>query len=90
MKQSLRSARKRFYSTADIARLLCVDASTVKRWSDSGRLQCYRTIGGHRRFSIEQIREFITNNHLEGIALADSIGAGASGNSIKMQTIVAQ
>jgi excisionase family DNA binding protein len=57
----------KFYSTADIARLLSVDPSTVKRWADSGRLQCYKTVGGHRRFSLSQVKEFITSYHLEGI-----------------------
>jgi excisionase family DNA binding protein len=58
----------RLYSTADIARMLCVDASTVKRWADSGKIECYRTIGRHRRFSLRQVREFVANYHLEGIA----------------------
>jgi len=60
--------RKRLYGTADIARLLSIDPSTVKRWADSGRLHCYRTLGGHRRFSIDQIREFVWCYNLEGIA----------------------
>ncbi len=58
----------RLYSTADIARMLCVDASTVKRWADSGKIQCYRTIGRHRRFTLKQVQEFIASYHLEGIA----------------------
>jgi excisionase family DNA binding protein len=62
------SERTSFLSTADIARMLSVDASTVKRWTDSGKLQCYRTIGGHRRFSVIQVQEFVAHYHLEGIA----------------------
>jgi len=68
MKEDRLSQRQKFYSTAYIARLLNVDASTVKRWADSGRLPCYRTVGGHRRFSLNQVREFIADYHLEGIA----------------------
>jgi excisionase family DNA binding protein len=60
------SERTSFLSTAEIARLLNVDASTVKRWTDSGKLQCYKTIGGHRRFSLNQVKEFIDIYHLEG------------------------
>ena len=65
--------RTKLYSTADVARLLRVDASTVKRWADSGKLVCFRTIGGHRRFNLNQIREFVVNYHLEGIASSDSL-----------------
>jgi excisionase family DNA binding protein len=56
-----------FYSTAELARLLNVNASTVKRWANSGRLHCYKTIGGHRRFSLKQVREFIMAYNLEGL-----------------------
>ena len=78
MWQKLLPDQKTLFSTADIARLLNVDASTVKRWADSGRLQCFRTIGGHRRFSIDQIQSFVAAYRLEGIAQA---GHGASENS---------
>ena len=70
MSENTTPERKKLYSTADIARLLSIDTSTVKRWADSGRLQCYKTIGGHRRFSTQQIQEFISTYHLEGIAAA--------------------
>jgi excisionase family DNA binding protein len=50
------SRRKQFLSTADIARLMSIDVSTVKRWADSGKLQCYKTVGGHRRFRSDQVQ----------------------------------
>jgi excisionase family DNA binding protein len=68
MKEDMLPDRTKFFSTADIARMLSVDASTVKRWADSGRLPCYKTVGGHRRFTLIQVREFISSYHLEGIA----------------------
>ena len=67
MKEDMLPDRTKFFSTADIAHMLSVDASTVKRWADSGRLRCYKTVGGHRRFSLLQVREFVVNYHLEGI-----------------------
>jgi len=33
-----------------VARLLGVSPSTVSRWAREGRLECQRTLGGHRRF----------------------------------------
>ncbi len=32
---------------------------TIRRWSDMGYLKSYRTPGGQRRFSREQIDQFI-------------------------------
>ena len=46
-------------STSEAARHLGVSLSTVRRWSDSGFLVVYRTPGGQRRFTIEQLDEFM-------------------------------
>ena len=44
---------------SEAARFLGVSLSTVRRWSDAGVLPSYRTPGGQRRFSREQIDEFL-------------------------------
>jgi excisionase family DNA binding protein len=46
-------------STSEAARHLGVSLSTVRRWSDSGHLRGYRTPGGQRRFTIEQLDAFL-------------------------------
>ncbi len=46
-------------STSQAARALGVSLGTIRRWSDMGYLESYRTPGGQRRFSREQIEEFI-------------------------------
>jgi excisionase family DNA binding protein len=46
-------------STSQAARALGVSLGTIRRWSDMGYLQSYRTPGGQRRFSHEQIEQFI-------------------------------
>ena len=46
-------------STSQAARALGVSLSTIRRWSDSGALRSYRTPGGQRRFSREQIDTFL-------------------------------
>jgi MerR family transcriptional regulator, light-induced transcriptional regulator len=48
------------FTTLDVARMLYVDKSTVKRWTDEGKLKCFRTPGGHRKFPAEHLYEFIT------------------------------
>lgn len=41
--------------------MLAVNSSTVKRWADSGKLRCFKTPGGHRRFTADRILAFIEN-----------------------------
>jgi diguanylate cyclase (GGDEF)-like protein/excisionase family DNA binding protein len=41
---------------SEAAEALCVSASTLRRWADSGRLRVVRTAGGHRRFAAEDVR----------------------------------
>jgi MerR family transcriptional regulator, light-induced transcriptional regulator len=42
-------------TTRDVARLLLVSEATVKRWADDGLLLPKKTVGGHRRFSIQSV-----------------------------------
>ncbi len=46
-------------TTSEAARHLGVSLSTIRRWSDLGYLRGYRTPGGQRRFSAQQLDEFI-------------------------------
>jgi excisionase family DNA binding protein len=46
-------------STSQAAQALGVSLGTVRRWSDMGYLESYRTPGGQRRFSAEQIEHFL-------------------------------
>ena len=39
-----------------------VHVSTVKRWTDAGNLPCYQTPGGHRKFILSHINEFLAKN----------------------------
>lgn len=49
----------RLYTTHDVARLIQVDASTVSKWIDAGKLIAYRTPGGHRRVREQELRSFL-------------------------------
>ncbi len=46
-------------STSQAAEALGVSLGTIRRWSDMGYLESYRTPGGQRRFSLEQIEQFV-------------------------------
>ena len=46
-------------STSQAARELGESLGTVRRWADLGYLPSYRTPGGQRRFSVDQIDDFV-------------------------------
>mgnify|MGYP001136649487 CR=1 FL=1 len=46
-------------TVSQTARQLGVSISTVRRWSDAGHLHGFRTPGGQRRFTPEQLEEFL-------------------------------
>ena len=46
-------------SLSKAAALLGVHNMTLRRWSDSGRFPSYRTPGGHRRFSRQEIESYL-------------------------------
>jgi len=58
-------------STSQAARALGVSLGTVRRWSDMGYLQSYRTPGGQRRFSAEQIEQFLASLEQGGYRVPD-------------------
>jgi MerR family transcriptional regulator, light-induced transcriptional regulator len=47
------------FTTADVAKMLYVDKSTVKRWTAEGKLKCFRTPGGHRKFRADDLYQFM-------------------------------
>ncbi len=47
------------FTSSEAARYLGVSLATVRRWTDAGHIACYRTPGGQRRFSREQLDAFI-------------------------------
>jgi excisionase family DNA binding protein len=50
-------SKSSYYSTRDLAKLLGVDDSTIKRWADQGEIPCVKTLGGHRRFTQDAVRD---------------------------------
>jgi excisionase family DNA binding protein len=70
MKDTALSDGRITYSSKDLARMFSVNESTIKRWADSGKLRCFRTVGRHRRFPIEVVSEFVGKYQLE-VSLPD-------------------
>ena len=56
---SLPSPSRLGLTTSQAAHHLGVSLNTIRRWSDSGHLVGYRTPGGQRRFTVEQLDKFL-------------------------------
>ena len=59
-------------SLSKAATMLGVHSMTLRRWSDSGKFPCYRTPGGHRRFSLSDIEAHLERNQ---VTQADALPA---------------
>jgi excisionase family DNA binding protein len=46
-------------TTSEAARLIGAGTTSVKRWADTGMLDCVRTAGGHRRFTRDSLDRFV-------------------------------
>jgi len=69
------------FTTNDVAKMLQVDKSTVKRWTDDGKLKCFRTPGGHRKFRAENLYQFMAD-YSYGISPPDFYPQFASDESV--------
>jgi len=52
-----------YFNSHDAAKMLGVNVSTIKRWTDEGKLECIKSIGGHRKFTMEHFAEFLGKNN---------------------------
>ena len=52
----------------EVAVLFRVDPKTVTRWAQAGKLSTVRTLGGHRRFHEDEVRELLTGVPQQRIA----------------------
>lgn len=49
----------RTLTASEAAAVLGVSVATVRGWADQGRLPSHRTLGGHRRFDLGQLRAWL-------------------------------
>ena len=55
-------AREDWLTLGQAAKVLGVAQSTVRAWSDAGRLPVFYTPGGHRRFKRDDLAAFLSRN----------------------------
>lgn len=53
---------ERSLSIRETAELIGVCENTLRDWDHNGKLVALRTLGGHRRYSLNDIRDFLKNN----------------------------
>lgn len=80
-----------YMTTRQLARLWRVSEATIKRWADAGHLRPSRTLGGHRRFSLEEVARFQSARGLsQAAATKDALrragdGADGSGGGVEAE-----
>jgi excisionase family DNA binding protein len=52
-------ADDRLLTPAEVAEMFRVNPKTVTRWARTGRLQAIKTIGGHRRYRLSEVRKAV-------------------------------
>lgn len=57
---------KDLLTPGEVARLFGVDPKTVTRWASAGKLTARRTLGGHRRYSAEEVRDLLRAKGIDG------------------------
>ncbi len=53
------SVRGHWLSLKEASDLLGVHFTTLRKWADGGEIRVFRTPGGHRRFSVTDLRRFL-------------------------------
>ena len=51
-------------STREVANMLSVTETTIKRWTNSGMLKCLKTLGGHRKYLLSDVESFAKENNI--------------------------
>jgi len=47
------------FNSVEAAKILGVNVSTIKRWTEEGKLECIKTAGGHRKFLMAHLGEYV-------------------------------
>lgn len=77
----IQTAEKIFCTTRDAARLLGISVGTVQTWVEGGRLEAWKTAGGHRRVSRASVLKLL--HHNPGTTDAQEAAAKAPGAALE-------
>ena len=72
---SPRGVAPAWLALGEASKVLGVDGSTLRAWTDAGRIRAYRTPGGHRRYRQDDLAAFLRGHQQERAGkLSDLIG----------------
>jgi len=90
----LRDEKLTLLNAREAAQYLRVSLFTLSRIEREGRLVPFRTPGGHRRYSLRMLHEYLESSRNSWILRSDVTyhqqGAASSGNSERLQLELAQ
>ncbi|MFL3013113.1 MAG: helix-turn-helix domain-containing protein [Candidatus Neomarinimicrobiota bacterium] len=52
----------KYLNSKEVSDILGINISTLKRWTDNGTISCHKTAGGHRKFTMQNVREYYREN----------------------------
>jgi len=52
----------RYLNSKEVSEILGVNVSTLKRWTENGSINCHKTAGGHRKFTMQNVRDYYKDN----------------------------
>ena len=52
----------RYLNSNSVAKILGINISTLKRWTENGKIDCVKTAGGHRKFTMDHVRNYYKNH----------------------------
>jgi len=58
----MKKAERTLYTPAEVAAIFRVDPKTVTRWAKAGKLSAVRTLGGHRRYHVNEVNQLLTKS----------------------------
>jgi hypothetical protein len=70
----MNTVKNRWMRLGAASRFLGVDPSTLRVWTDAGRIPAFRTPGGHRRYAELDLRSFVDRNQGKHEPIAGIIG----------------
>ncbi|MFT5757167.1 MAG: excisionase family DNA binding protein [Alteromonadaceae bacterium] len=56
---------KKYLSPKKVAQMLMVSTESIRLWADKGVIKATTTVGGHRRFKIDDVNDFAKENNID-------------------------
>ncbi|MCB0278611.1 MAG: B12-binding domain-containing protein [Calditrichaeota bacterium] len=79
-------AKINYFNSIEAAKILGVNVSTIKRWTDEGKLPCVKSAGGHRKFMMDHLSAFLAQHNKKASKL--SLFSIESKNDLKISEAI--